>query len=150
MSPGHAILAQSDGGLLAFLHTMRGPDFLLLFAVWFVVTFCGVLLFRWGGHDTPINTLSGFLAYELLGAVRIIDGSAHGMHRWGFLILMMIVGGLVFFIRAKRFNNSGDNCSSGGWWSGGGWGGGSSCSGGGGGGGGCGGGGGGCGGCGGS
>ena len=139
-----AILAQAGGGVFNFLHTLRGPDFLLLFWVWFLVTFGGTLLLRWRGRDTPLTTILGLLCFEALGVARMIDGSAHGLHKWEFLILMMVIGGICFFIRANNFQFGGGNgsCSGGSWWSSG-----SSCSGGGGG---CGGGGGGCGGCGGS
>ena len=65
------IFAQADGGLFRFLHTMRGPDFLLLFGVWFVITFGGVLLFRWRGQDTPVTTLLGLIAYEALGVSQL-------------------------------------------------------------------------------
>ena len=145
MNPHPVILAQTaDQGILGFLHTMRGPDFLLLFGVWFLVTFGGVLLFRWRGQDTPFTTITGLAGYELLGIVRIIDGSAHGMHNWGFLILMMIIGGIIFLIRAEHFENTGNDGSGGSWWNSNSSGGSSGCSSGGGG---CGGGGGGCGGC---
>lgn len=138
MNPQPVILAQAGHNPLSFLHTMRGPDFLVLFAVWFLITFCGVWLFRCRDRDTPVTTLLGLACFEALGIARIMDGSAHGMHNWAFLILMMIIGGLIFFLRAEHFQNDGSNgsCS----------GGSSSCSSGGG----CGGGGGGCGGCGGS
>jgi hypothetical protein len=139
-----SIFAQADDGIFSFLHTMRGPDFLLLYFVWFIVTFGGVLLLRWNGHDSPLTTVAGLLLYELLGVLRIISGSAHGMHKWEFLILMMVIGAVVFVVRIKLNQSSGDG---GHWWSSSS--GGSSCSSGGGGAG-CGGGGGGCGGCGGS
>lgn len=137
MNPIPTIFAQADPDLFNFLHTMRGPDFLLLFGGWFIVTFGGVLVFRWCVRDTPITTILGVICFESLGVARIIDGSAHGMHKWLFLILMMILGGLIFFLRADHFQNTG-NSDGGSWW-------GSSC-----GSSGCGGGGSGCGGCGGS
>ena len=150
MNPSTAIFAQADSGLFRFLHTLRGPDFLLLFWVWFLVTFCSVLLWRWRVADSPLVSLIGLLGFEALGVARMIDGSAHGLHKWGFLILMMVAGGIAFFIRAKHFKTGGGdgNCSGGSWWSSGCSSGSSGC--GSSGGGGCGGGGGGCGGCGGS
>src|SRR5580692_5947155 len=99
--PPSSVFAQADGGVFSFLHTMDGPDFLFVYAGWFVVSFVAVLVFRWSGRDSAATTLIGFLCYESLGVVRIIVGSAYGMHRWGFLIAMMIVGGLVFFLRAE-------------------------------------------------
>src|ERR1700727_1024567 len=98
MNPPSAMAADTDNGLLNFLHTMSGPNFLWLFAVWFLITFGGVLLFRWNGRDTPATTIIGLTCFELLAVARLIDGSAHGLHKWTFLILMMIVGGVVFII----------------------------------------------------
>lgn len=113
-APLATMFAQAQAGWFDFLHTMRGPDFLLLYAVWFLVTFGSVLLFRWRGHDTPLTTAIGLAVYELLGVVRIISGSAHGMHKWEFLIAMMFVGAIIFLIRVE-FNQS--NGSGGSWWS---------------------------------
>src|SRR5262245_12946992 len=76
-----------------FLYTMPGPDFLLLYLVWFLVLWVTVLLVRHAGFDTPLTTIGGLLAFEGLGAARYFVGSAHGMHKWTFLFLMMIVGG---------------------------------------------------------
>src|SRR5258706_170088 len=103
------MLAQSDGGIFSFLHTMKGPEFLALCFVWFVLTFATVLILRWRGFDTPVTTFIGLFCFELLGIVRMIVGSAYGMHKWGFLIAMMIVGGIIFFLRAEHFDNSGDS-----------------------------------------
>ena len=127
------ILAAAGDGAFSFLTTLKGPEFLALFAGWFVLTFLTVLVLRWRGYDTPFTTIIGLICFELLGVARIVDGSAHGMHKWDLLILMMVVGGFGFFIRVKNFNRS-DGSRGSSW---------SSCSGG------CGGGGG-CGGCGGS
>jgi uncharacterized membrane protein YgcG len=108
------MFAQAEGGWFDFLHTMRGPDFLLLYFIWFIVTFGTVLLFRWRGKDTPLVTLGGLACYELLGLVRIIVGSMHGMQKWDFLILMMVIGGVIFLIRASFNQSNGDGGS---WWS---------------------------------
>lgn len=135
------LFAAAGGGAFDFLHTMRGPEFLFVYAFWFAAVFVVVLALRKMGHDTPIVSGLGLVAFELLGVTRYLVGSAHGMHRWDMLWMMMFVGGCCFVFRAESFNGSGR--------SGGSCGGGfsiSSCSGGGG----CGGGGGGCGGCGGS
>ena len=131
-----------NGGVLAFLHTMKGPDFLAVFFVWFGIVLGLVLMLRRRGFDNPATSILGLLFFEGLGVARIIIGSAHGQKNWDYLILMMILGSLFFIIRARHFEHSKDgrggssSCSSV-----------SSCSSGGGGGGGCGGGGGGCGGC---
>src|SRR5262245_38711294 len=102
-------------GLFSFLHTMKGPDFLWLFVCWFALSFATVLILRWRGQDTPFTTAGGILCFEALGVVRIIVGSAHGMHKWDYLILMMIVGAIAFLIRAEHFKGSGKSGSS--WWS---------------------------------
>ncbi len=128
------------GGPFDFLPTIKGPDFLFLYALWFAALFVAVLMLRSAGHDTPLVSGVGLALFEGLGVARYLVGSAQGMHRWEYLGVMMLVGGSCFVLRVESFKGSGG--------SGGSCGGGSisSCSGGGG----CGGGGGGCGGCGGS
>ncbi|HAB14830.1 MAG TPA: hypothetical protein PLX89_09850 [Verrucomicrobiota bacterium] len=135
------VLAALLGEPFSFLYSVNGPEFLALFAGWFVVVFGTVLVLRWRGMDTPAVTAAGLIIFESLGIVRIMMGSSHGLHRWTILIIFMVVGGLAFSMRAEHFRGSGSS-------GGGGCSGGTGC--GGGGGGGCGGGGGGCGGCGGS
>ena len=92
-----SILAQADNGIFSFLHTMEGPEFLGLYLVWFAVVFVTVLILRWRGRDSPVTTVVGVACFELLGVARMIVGSAHGLHQWEFLIVMMILGGLAFF-----------------------------------------------------
>ena len=118
-----------------FLETMRGPEFLAVYGGWFVVTWIGMLIVRHKVSDGWWTTLGGLLAFESVGFARYLIGTAHGLHKWDFLFLMMIVGALFFLARTDHFSSG----SNGSW---------SSCGGGGCGGGGCGGGG--CGGCGGS
>ena len=117
-----------------FLETMRGHPFLLVYLGWFLVTWIGMLVVRYKVADTIWTSIGGLLAFESLGGVRYLIGSADGMHQWEFMFMMMIIGGVFFLARV-------DNSASG---SNGGWSG-SGCGGGGCGGGGCGGGG--CGGC---
>lgn len=116
-----------------FLETMKGPEFLALYLGWFVFVFCCVLVARKCGADSPITTSIGLILFEGLGVARLIIGSAHGMHKFEILFVMMFVGAILFLVRAENLS-SGSGSSSGG-----------SCGGGGCGGGGCGGGG--CGGC---
>src|SRR5262245_11011055 len=117
-----------------FLQTMRGPEFLALYAVWFVLTFGGMFIVRHIVSDTIWTSLAGLLVFEGLGLARYLVGSAHGMQNWEFLFAMMFIGALFFLVRAQHMKSNSD----GSWWGG-------SCGGGGCGGGGCGGGG--CGGC---
>jgi hypothetical protein len=142
------LFAAASSGPLDFLHTMKGPDFLGLFFVWFLVTFLTVVTLRAAGYDDYRVTAAGLACFEALGVARIVVGSFHGMGKWGFLIAMMGIGALCFFIRAKHFEGTGGGSGDGGggdtggtWWSSDSGGSGSS------GGGGCGGGGSGCGGC---
>ena len=134
-------VADASPGAFGSLDTMKGPDFLKLYFVWFLATWIGVLMLRKHGFDTPSTTIVGVVLFEALGVGRYLLGSAHGMHNWLFLFLMMGGGMFFFVLRAHHFDQSGgggwSGCSSGGGC------GSSSC-----GGGGCGGGG--CGGCGGS
>jgi hypothetical protein len=121
---------------LNFLHEMKGPDFLVLYAIWFALILGIVLALRRRGCNNNVTDMIGALVFLSLGAARLAVGSAHGLHKWTFLGIMMAVGTICFFVRVTQ-TGQGDS-SSGSWWS--------SCSSGGGcGGGGCGGGG--CGGC---
>ena len=104
--PPSPILAAAETGIFSFLHTMKGPEFLGLFAGWFAVTFVTVLILRSCGRDTPLTTIVGLGCFELLGVARILVGSARGMHRWEFLFVMMVFGGVVFFLRAEHFESS--------------------------------------------
>lgn len=125
-----------------FLYTMKGPDFLLLYFIVFVFLRVFVALARaQEGFAELAAPVIGCLVYEIFGAVRMVVGSAHGLHKWDFLILMMVIGGPLFFVRFDNIGGGASGTGGGGWF-----GCGSSCGGGGGcGGGGCGGGG--CGGC---
>jgi uncharacterized membrane protein YgcG len=120
---------------MRFLETMRGPDFLVLYLVWFALTWIGMLVVRHRLSNTMWTSLGGLLVFEGLGAARYLVGEAHGMHNWDFLFMMMGIGALFFVMRAQKSGSDGGSGIGG-------------CGGGGCGGGGCGGGG--CGGCGGS
>lgn len=80
--------------MMDFLGTMPGPDFLKAYFVWFFVVWSGVMILRRCGYDSPLTTLGGLALFEGLGILRFIAGTEHGMHRWGFLFLMMFVGAL--------------------------------------------------------
>jgi hypothetical protein len=101
-----------------FLGTMKGPEFLVLFFVWFLLLFGGVLLLRWWGFDTPLTTLTGFVLFEALGVARFVIGSANGMQNWGIMAFMMILGGIAFFTRGSSLSggalsgDSGGGCGS--------------------------------------
>jgi hypothetical protein len=47
------VFAQADDGIFGFLHTMKGPDFLGLYFVWFAVIFVTVLIFVGAGTTRP-------------------------------------------------------------------------------------------------
>lgn len=93
--------------MMEYLGTMAGPDFLVLFAVWFVFTYGGVLVCRSAGWDTPMVTIVGLALFEGLGALRFIAGTQHGLQRWGILIGMMILGGFIFTLRKSNLNRTG-------------------------------------------
>jgi hypothetical protein len=142
MTPPLFIAQSADGaGPFDFFRTMMGPDFLVLYAGWLVLVLFMVVLLRNTGHDTWFTSLGGLFMYEVPGAIRILVASQAGMHKFGFLIVMMIAG---FFIFLFRVQGNGGGGEGGGFWvsscgGGGSCGGGSSCGGGGCGGGGCGG-----------
>lgn len=92
---------------MEFLGTMSGPDFLVLFLVWFAFTYGAVLVCRAGGMDSPMLTLGGIALFEALAVVRFIAGIQHGMHRWNIMFIMMIVGGIIFAIRKGDIHSAG-------------------------------------------
>jgi uncharacterized membrane protein YgcG len=101
-----------------FLGTMKGPEFLVLFFVWFLLLFGAVLLLRRWGFDTPVTTLTGFVLFEALGVARYLIGSASGMRKWEIMVFMMILGGIAFFTRGSSSRggalsgDSGGGCGS--------------------------------------
>jgi uncharacterized membrane protein YgcG len=107
------LLAQVDTGVFSFMHTMRGPEFLVFYGIWFFIVFVAVWIARKCDRDTPLITVAGLCAFELPGIVRIIIGSQHGMHRWWFLVILMILGFIAFLLRAEHFDGLGSgNCNS--------------------------------------
>jgi hypothetical protein len=102
-------------GLFDLLHEMRGPDFLVLYAVWFALTFGTVLILRAKGHDDALTNAGGWLLFLGLGVARIIVGSQHGLHKWGYLIAMMGIGSIIFALRVEQVSDGSSGSSS--WWS---------------------------------
>src|SRR5690349_14337144 len=90
-----------------FLYTIKGPDFLPLFLFWWLVTRIAVAIARSTEHDSAATTFIGLCTFEALGVARIVVGSAHGMHKWDFLLMMMLAGGATFLIRSDHFNSTG-------------------------------------------
>jgi len=108
---GSPWLAQAENGIASYLEGMTGPQFLGLYAIWFLVVFGGLLLLRWRGLNTPALTLTGLACYEVPGLLRMFVFSEAYMHKWVFLIAMMVLGGIAFLVRIE-------NGSDGGWWGG--------------------------------
>jgi uncharacterized membrane protein YgcG len=114
---------------------MRGPAFLVYFAVLWLSLMLIQALLRWLWRDAYGISVIAALVLGSVAFTRYRWGIEQGMTRWDFLFLMTILGCLLFFVRARDLrNNDGDGGS---WWSGSSCG--SSCGGGGCGGGGCGG-----------
>jgi uncharacterized membrane protein YgcG len=90
-----------------FLRTMTGPEFLVLFLVWFLLLFGAVLLLRRWGFDTPLTTFTGFALFESLGLARFVIGSTNDMHNWEYLLIMMPLGGVIFFARGANSSGGG-------------------------------------------
>ena len=138
-----AMLLTFTGGTvlsLGLLQTLLdGMTFLRVYAVFgFLCVVLASFLPRWK-FPTFITGLLPLLAFEATGLIRLWYGSSHGMHRFGFLKVLMFIAPaflLLLFAKADVANGHSYNST----WGGGG--GGGSC-----GGGSCGGGGGGCGGC---
>lgn len=114
--------------MMEMLGTLRGPEFLILFFGWFVVTRLGVGLCRSAGWDSPLVTLGGIALFEALGVLRFLAEIEHGMHRWGFLAAMMVLGPIFFAVRGEGSSGGGGFWDSGSPGGGGFWGGSSSSS----------------------
>ena len=109
---------------LDFLRTMTGPEFLVLYFVWFVLVFGAVLLLRRWGFDNPVTTVVGLVVFAGLGIARYAIGSEAGMKSWDGLITMTILGSVVFVTRWGDSNGGGLSSDGGGCGSGAGCGGG--------------------------
>jgi hypothetical protein len=94
-------------GLFDFLGTMKGPEFLVLYFVWFLLLFGAVFLLRRWGFDTPWTTRIGVLLFEALGIARFVIGSAQGMHMWAIMFTMMALGPFAFWVRGGDSNGGG-------------------------------------------
>ena len=128
-------------GLLGFAGVlvergMKGPAFLGFYAMLFVGVYLmqHVYLHVYSAFNTNSTVFHAIVVFEFVGAWRWFQASQRGMHKFGFLFVMMFVGLILLLLRANVEGSGGSmwstsSCSS------------SSC------GGGCGGGCGGCGGC---
>jgi hypothetical protein len=116
MNPNQAgaVLGAAGGGLFDSFQNMPGEEFLVFYGLWLLALRVTVLILRSKGFDTALVTMSGIGAFLVPGMLRYMVGSAHGMHRWGFMFIMMVVGTIVFILRAHHF----DNMGGGGWTSG--------------------------------
>jgi uncharacterized membrane protein YgcG len=94
-------------GLFALTEGINGPSFLIFFIIWLIGLRVALTVLRSKGHDYPFTTLACLGLFEGVGVFRIVDGHAHGLHRWGLLVVLMVIGGLLMFLRAEHFNQSG-------------------------------------------
>jgi hypothetical protein len=130
--------ASANGTLTDLLGTMNGPDFLVVYAAWFALTFGAVFLIRLMYVDDASAAVNDFrdifisgigaVFFLGLGMARFVVGSAHGMRQWDHLYLMMLAGGVCFLLRAHLLSpysgtGSCSSCSIGGGCGGGGGGG---------------------------
>jgi hypothetical protein len=101
-----AAVERPDSGLFDFLHTMKGPEFLQLFIVWFVIVRVGVAILRARLGNLAWITAGGLVLFEGLGAFRYYVGSAQGMHMWGNLGAVMVIGFVLICMTADSFSSS--------------------------------------------
>jgi hypothetical protein len=90
-----------------FLRTMRGPEFLVVFGIWFVLVFGAVLLLRRWGFDNALTTLVGIALFESLGVARLATASEAGMRNFEGLFVMMFIGFWLFLVRWRSSNGGG-------------------------------------------
>ena len=98
--------------LIKYLGEVRGPEFLVVYAVMFVIFFAPVLVIRKVWQDHWVVTTAGLVAFEGLGVARIYFAAQQGKHRIGFLLIMMLLGGIIFLLRAKETGEGYGICGS--------------------------------------
>jgi uncharacterized membrane protein YgcG len=104
-----------DSGFPAFLHTMKGPQFLIVYVLWFWLLFGALWILRRRGFERPFVDFIAALLFIGLGVARIIIGSAYGLHKFELLILLMIVG--TIFLSSRLDRTGGGKSGSSNWWS---------------------------------
>lgn len=85
-----------------FSLTLKGPSFLLLYGAVFVITWLATLLIRRTRGDAWSVSFLACLFFLGIGLARFVLGLQAGMHKFGFLWVMMGVGSFLLFVRAKE------------------------------------------------
>ena len=81
---------------------MKGPQFLLFYAVAFAVSYAAA----WAGSRSDASiAVWGLVIFEGIGLIRLVYGALHGMHRFVFMIAGMIIGGWMFAAVISKSNN---------------------------------------------
>jgi len=90
-----------------FLWTMKGPEFLVLYFVWFLLLYGAVFFLRRWGLDTRVTTYAGLIPFVAVGVARFYLGSGQGMENFGGLVAMMVLGYVAFHVRRSDSDRGG-------------------------------------------
>jgi hypothetical protein len=91
---------------VAFASDLKGPEFLGYYFVLLVALLLSKSIF-----EDDLSRFAPFVLFETVGLWRYVEGSLHGMHRFGYLFGLMLVGGFLFFLSASSFSGSGRGAS---------------------------------------
>ena len=95
-----------------YMTDLRGPEFLGFYLKYFFGVFIVVLFARGLFLNNYHVTLAGLILFEGVGAIRLYDGMAAGMHKFAFLYIMMVIGGLILITRLNSSSGSGSSSRS--------------------------------------
>ncbi len=98
-----------------YVDDMDGPEFLWFYMKLFVGLIIISSMTRWFWKDIIAVSLIGFILFEFVAVLRLIDGLLMGMRNFWGMAIFMVVGGLLFFVRAHHVSSlsSDGDCSSG-------------------------------------
>lgn len=88
-----------------YMALLKGPGFLGFYLIVFIVIMVILIAMRSLWEDSAHVSIIALLIFESIGLVRFIDASAAGMHKFGFMFIMMGVGGVLCFLRAHHMDN---------------------------------------------
>jgi hypothetical protein len=99
----------------SYVAPLDGPAFLVFYLLLFVGIWVALTIMRKLWEDSVHVTMVALLAFEAVGLNRYLDASAAGMHKFGFMFIMMTIGAVLLFARYDHpggNNGYGSSCSS--------------------------------------
>jgi hypothetical protein len=99
----------------SFIAPYGGPEFLTFYFFLFMAVWLSLVAIRKIWEDSAHVTLIALFIFEGVGLIRYIDASAAGMHKFGYMFMMMAVGAVLLFSRYDHTNGNNwydSSCSS--------------------------------------